>query len=94
MMLFAMAPLTASALIHGYQFELEVNVTEPGAREGVIEGDILTDGCGVGVRTDLGTKANVETGDIRAGTIGLKSWTSGGKTDIKVGKITGDQYHR
>ena len=92
MMIFAMAPLTASALIHGYQFELEVNVTEPGAREGVIEGDILTDGCGVGVRTDLGTKANVETGDIRAGTIGLKSWTSGGKTDIKVGKITGDQY--
>ena len=92
MMIFAMAPLTASALIHGYQFELEVNVTEPGASEGVIEGDILTDGCGVGVRTDLGTKANVETGDIRAGTIGLKSWTSGGKTDIKVGKITGDQY--
>ena len=92
MMIFAMAPLTASALIHGYQFELEVNVTEPGASEGVIEGDILTDGCGVGVRTDLGTKANVEAGDIRAGTIGLKSWTSGGKTDIKVGKITGDQY--
>lgn len=92
MMIFAMAPLTASALIHGYQFELEVNVTEPGDSEGVIEGDILTDGCGVGVRTDLGTKANVETGDIRAGTIGLKSWTSGGKTDIKVGKITGDQY--
>ena len=92
MMIFAMAPLTASALIHGYQFELEVNVTEPGAREGVIEGDILTDGCGVGVRTDLGTKANVDTGDIRAGTIGLKSWTSGGKTDIKVGKITGNQY--
>ena len=92
MMIFAMTPLTASALIHGYQFELEVNVTEQGAREGVIEGDILTDGCGVGVRTDLGTEANVETGDIRAGTIGLKSWTSGGKTDIKVGKITGDQY--
>ena len=92
MMIFTMAPLTASALIHGYRFELEVNVTEPGASEGVIEGDILTDGCGVGVRTDLGTEANVETGDIRAGTIGLKSWTSGGKTDIKVGKITGDQY--
>ena len=92
MMIFAMAPLTASALIHGYQFELEVNLTEQGTSQEVTEGDILTDSCGVGVKTDFGNRAYVLTGDIQASTIGLKSWTDGGRNVIHAGKITGNQY--
>ena len=93
MMLFAMAPLTASALINGYQFELEVNATGDDNNVSVTEGDILTDGCGVGVISSDGHTAEARVGDVRASTVGIAAWSEGGSiNNVIAGNITGDRY--
>ena len=72
----------------GYQFELEVNTTADNHDISMTEGDILTDGCGVGVISKDGSYATLLVGDIRASTIGLKSWTASGSNKIHADKVT------